>query len=77
MGVSVEGGGTPTIRVEAPPRCLGATHRLQGDYIEAGSWGVVAAMTGGEIEVRGARGVDMEVIAAPLRQMGLQVHVRG
>jgi UDP-N-acetylglucosamine 1-carboxyvinyltransferase len=72
MGVSVEGGGTPTIRVEAPARCAGAHHRLHGDYIEAGSWGVVAAITGGDIEVKGARGEDMEVIAAPLRQMGLE-----
>jgi UDP-N-acetylglucosamine 1-carboxyvinyltransferase len=72
MGVSVEGGGTPTIRVEAPARCAGAHHRLQGDSIEAGSWGVVAAITGGDIEVKGARGEDMEVIAAPLRQMGLE-----
>ena len=60
----------------APARCKGATHRLQGDYIEAGSWGVVAAITGGEITVNGARAEDMEVIAAPLRQMGLACHVR-
>jgi UDP-N-acetylglucosamine 1-carboxyvinyltransferase len=72
MGVSIEGKGTPTIRVEAPARCRGAAHRLHGDYIEAGSWGVVAAITGGEIDVTGARAEDMEVIAAPLRQMGLR-----
>ena len=71
MGVSVEGGGTPTIRVEAPSRCRGASHRLKGDYIEAGSWGVVAAITGGGIEVTGTRAEDMEVISLPLRQMGL------
>jgi UDP-N-acetylglucosamine 1-carboxyvinyltransferase len=71
MGVSIEGKGTPTIRVEAPARCGGAAHRLHGDYIEAGSWGVVAAITGGEIDVTGARAEDMEVIAAPLLQMGL------
>jgi len=71
MGVSVEGGGTPTIRVESPSRCRGASHRLKGDYIEAGSWGVVAAITGGGIEVTGTRAEDMEVISLPLRQMGL------
>ena len=43
------------------PRIGGATHRLDGDYIEAGSWGVVAAITGGSIEVTGARWTDMEV----------------
>jgi UDP-N-acetylglucosamine 1-carboxyvinyltransferase len=72
MGVPIEGIGTSTIRVEGPATCKGATHRLQGDYIEAGSWGVVAAITGGEISVTGARDQDMEVIAAPLRQMNLQ-----
>lgn len=72
MGVSIEGAGTPTIRVEAPARLAGATHRLDGDYIEAGSWGVVAAITGGEIEVTGARTRDLEVVAAPLLNMGLR-----
>ncbi len=71
MGVSIEGEGTPTIRVEAPARFGGAQHRLDGDYIEAGSWGVVAAITGGGIEVTGARGIDLEVVAAPLKKMGL------
>ena len=72
MGVSIEGEGTSTIRVEAPPRFGGAEHRLDGDYIEAGSWGVTAAITGGAIEVIGARTVDLEVVANPLRRMGLQ-----
>ena len=77
MGVPVEGIGTSTIRVEGTARRKGATHRLQGDYVEAGSWGVVAAITGGEITVDGARAEDMEVIAAPLRQMGLACQYEG
>ena len=72
MGVSVEGEGTSTLRVEAPVRLRGASHRLDGDYIEAGSWGVVSAITGGEIEVSGARPLDVEVVAAPLKKMGLR-----
>lgn len=72
MGVGIEGEGTPTIRVEGVTRFHGATHRLDGDYIEAGSWGVVAAITGGDIEVTGARSLDLEVIAAPLLKMGLR-----
>jgi UDP-N-acetylglucosamine 1-carboxyvinyltransferase len=71
LGVSIEGEGTSTIRVEAPARFSGATHRLDGDYIEAGSWGVVAAITGGSIEVTGARWTDLEVVGAPLKKMGL------
>ena len=72
MGVSIEGEGTSTIRVEAPSRFKGAAHRLDGDYIEAGSWGVVAAITGGSIEVRGTRWTDLEVVGTPLKKMGLR-----
>jgi UDP-N-acetylglucosamine 1-carboxyvinyltransferase len=72
MGVSIEGEGTSTIRVEAPARFTGARHELNGDYIEAGSWGVVAAITGGSIEVTGAAWTDLEVVAAPLKKMGLK-----
>jgi len=71
MGVDIEGTGTPTIRVHPPARLRGASHRLAGDYIEAGSWGVVAGITNGHIEVTGARTQDLEVIAAPLKKMGL------
>src|SRR5919198_99603 len=72
MGVGIEGEGTPTIRVEPPRRWERGEHRLDGDYVEAGSWGVTAAITGGDIEVRGARTRDLEVVAAPLRKMGLR-----
>ena len=72
MGTSIEGEGTSTISVEAPARFRGAEHRLDGDYIEAGSWGVTAAITGGDIEVLGARTGDLEVVMSPLVRMGLQ-----
>jgi len=72
LGVSIEGEGTPTIRVEGPARFGAAAHQLDGDYIEAGSWGVTAAITGGDIEVAGARTADLEVVATPLLKMGLR-----
>jgi UDP-N-acetylglucosamine 1-carboxyvinyltransferase len=72
MGVHIEGEGTSTIRVEGADRLRGATHTLAGDYIEAGSWGVVAAITGGSVRVTGARWTDVEVVAAPLKKMGLE-----
>jgi UDP-N-acetylglucosamine 1-carboxyvinyltransferase len=72
LGVQIEGGGTSTIRVAGTPRIGGGRYRLWGDYIEAGSWAVVAAITGGSIDVRGARAEDMEVVAAVLRPMGVR-----
>jgi UDP-N-acetylglucosamine 1-carboxyvinyltransferase len=72
IGVGISGAGTPTIQVDGAEKFSGATHALCGDYIEAGSWAVVAAVTGGEIEVRGARAVDMEVAAAVLKKMEIE-----
>ncbi len=77
LDVGVSGVGTTTIRVEGGARLHGAEHRLWGDYIEAGSWAVVAAVTGGEIEVRGARGEDMEVVADVLKRLSVECSMKG
>jgi UDP-N-acetylglucosamine 1-carboxyvinyltransferase len=77
MGVGVSGAGTPTIRIEGVRRRHGAEHRLWGDYIEAGSWAVVAAITGGEIEVKGARAEDIEVVAAVLKRLAVECSMDG
>jgi len=69
MGVGVTGDGSHTIRVEGGMRLGAAAKRLEGDYIEAGSWAVVGAITGGEVEIGGTRPVDMEVVASVLRKM--------
>ena len=71
MGARVSGAGTSTIRLE-PATLGGASHTLGGDYIEAASWAVVAAITRGELEVKGVAAVDLEPIAAVLAEMRLQ-----
>ncbi len=71
LGVGVSGAGTSTIRIEGGARLRGAEHQLWGDYIEAGSWAVVAAVTGGDIDVHGARAEDMEVVASVLTRLGI------
>ena len=77
LGVGVSGEGTSTIRVEGGMRLHGGEHRLWGDYIEAGSWAVVAAVTGGEIDVVGARAEDMEVVGAVLKRLHVRCEMRG
>lgn len=69
MGVGISGEGSHTVRVEGIAKRSGATKTLYGDYIEAGSWAVVGAITGGMIEVGGARPIDMEVVASTLAKM--------
>jgi UDP-N-acetylglucosamine 1-carboxyvinyltransferase len=77
LGVGISGVGSSTIRVEGGAKLQGGTHTLWGDYIEAGSWAVVAAVTGGEIDVRGARYEDLEVVAAVLKRLNVQCSMQG
>ena len=72
LGVPIEGAGTSTIRVAGRERFGGTRYRLWGDYVEAGSWAVVAAITGGAVDVHGARAEDLEVVAAVLQPMGVR-----
>jgi UDP-N-acetylglucosamine 1-carboxyvinyltransferase len=72
MGAGVEGIGTSTIRIEPSQSLHGATHTLRGDYIEAASWAVVGAITGGEVEITGVHAQDLEPIAAVLAEMKLR-----
>jgi UDP-N-acetylglucosamine 1-carboxyvinyltransferase len=71
MGASVEGGGSPTVVVEGAARLRGARRTLWGDYIEAGSWAVVGAITGGRVEIGGTRWEDMEVVSSILKKMNV------
>jgi len=76
MGAGITGIGSANIRVEGVPKLHGASHRLGGDYIEAGSWAVVGAITGGEMAIEGAREEDIEVVAAVLQRMNVQCGMR-
>ncbi len=76
MGAGVSGIGSSKIRIEGVERLRGAEHRLGGDYIEAGSWAVVGAITGGEMAIEGAREEDIEVVAAVLKRMNVQCGMR-
>ena len=76
MGARITGTGSAKLCIDSPGRLHGAEHRLGGDYIEAGSWAVVAAITGGEIAIEGARDEDIEVVASVLKRMNVQCGMR-
>jgi UDP-N-acetylglucosamine 1-carboxyvinyltransferase len=77
MGAGMTGIGSSRLRVEGVPRLRGAAHTLGGDYIEAGSWAVVGAITGGHLEIAGVRDEDIEVVAAVLSRMNVECGMRG
>src|SRR5580765_1509970 len=77
MGAGMTGIGSSKLRIEGVPRLHGAEHRLGGDYIESGSWAVIAAITGGQIAIDGAREEDIEVVASVLKRMNVQGGMHG
>jgi UDP-N-acetylglucosamine 1-carboxyvinyltransferase len=77
LGVGVEGAGSSTIRVHGGARLGGATHTLHGDYLEAGSWAVVSAVTRGAVEIAGARAEDLEPLTSVLQRMRVQCVIDG
>lgn len=55
MGAQIEGVGTDRLRVIGKDRLHGAVHPVIADRIEAGSFAMAAAITGGDVELVGAR----------------------
>src|SRR5579862_8434752 len=53
MGAHIEGAGSPTIRVKGVAKLKGAKHRIIPDRIEAGTFIIAGAMTGGDLNIAG------------------------
>ncbi|MBH0238417.1 UDP-N-acetylglucosamine 1-carboxyvinyltransferase [Methylobrevis albus] len=73
MGARVTGAGTDTITIEGVDRLRGARHRVVSDRIEAGTYAMAVAMTGGDVTLEGA---EAELLAGPidiLRRVGVDI----
>ncbi|PKQ08782.1 MAG: UDP-N-acetylglucosamine 1-carboxyvinyltransferase [Alphaproteobacteria bacterium HGW-Alphaproteobacteria-12] len=73
MGAKIEGIGTSTLRIEGVEKLHAATHRVIADRIEAGTYAVAAAMTGGEVTLEGAVPETFEAALSVLRAAGAGV----
>ena len=73
MGADIEGIGTSDLTIHGVKRLHGATYEVMPDRIEAGSYACAAAITGGEVDLVGARADEMETTLDALREMGVEV----
>ena len=73
MGAQIEGIGTSDLIIHGKDRLHGATYRVMSDRIEAGSYACAAAITGGDIELVGAKASEMDATLHALRQAGVTV----
>ncbi len=71
LGVTVRGEGTPTIEIEGTPERHGATYRVIGDRIEAGTYIIGAAAAGSELTVEGAAPAHLGLVLGKLREIGV------
>ncbi len=70
MGADVRGAGTDTIKVNGVDRLHGGSYTIIPDQIEAGTYMVAAAATGGEVLVKNVIPKHLECISAKLRETG-------
>jgi len=73
MGARIEGAGTSTIRVQGVEKLNGATHQIIPDRIEAGTFLVAGAITGGDLVIRGCVPEHLRALIAKLNQSGAEV----
>ncbi len=71
MGAKVKGAGTGTIRIEGVDVLFGAEHNIIPDRIEAGTFMVAAAITGGDVLVKGAVLEHSASLIAKMEEMGV------
>lgn len=77
MGAKISGLGTDTLTIEGVERLNGAQHSIVPDRIEAGTYMVAAAMTGGSVRLKNARLEHLTAAAAVLKQAGVEVEQEG
>jgi UDP-N-acetylglucosamine 1-carboxyvinyltransferase len=75
MGACVSGAGTPRIVVEGVERLHGARHTVLPDRIEAGTYAMAVAMTGGDVQLAGAKAELLQSALDVLEQAGAEISV--
>ena len=73
MGAKVKGAGTATMKIEGVDKLYGAEHAIIPDRIEAGTFMTAAAITGGNVLVKGAVPEHLTSLIAKMKEMGVEI----
>src|SRR5262249_28505108 len=77
MGANITGAGTSTIHVRGVDRLRGAKHRIIPDRIEAATFIIAAAMTGGDLNISGCDPSHLESLLKKLQEVGVKTRPNG
>ena len=75
MGANISGAGTSTIRVVGVPSLHGARHRINPDRIEAGTFLIAGAITGGDLNIDACNPKHLGSVLSKLEQCGVRLDV--
>ena len=73
MGARIEGAGTDTIRITGVEQLTPMNHTVMPDRIEAGTFMIAAAMTGGHVRIRNMRLEHLDALTFKLQDAGVEV----
>lgn len=73
MGAKIVGAGTETIRIDGVEKLTGTEHAIIPDRVEAGTFMVAAAITGGNILIENAESEHLRSVISKLEEMGVIV----
>lgn len=77
MGARISGAGSPTVTVTGVEKLHGAEHEVIPDRIEAATYAIAAAASGGEVTIKGARPDHLEAVFDKLREAGVGIERQG
>ena len=75
MGAKIEGIHSSTLKITGVTSLRGAEHEVIADRIETGTYAMVAAMTGGDVMLKGARADNLQSVIDIMRSSGVGVDV--
>src|ERR1700684_2859089 len=73
MGAKIQGAGTSTIKITGVSKLNGARHRIIPDRIEAGTFLIAGALTGGDLNISGCEPVHLAALLQKLEEWGVTV----
>lgn len=73
MGARIEGAGTDTIRIEGVNELVPACYRIMPDRIEAGTFMIAAAITGGDVRISNMQLEHLDALVFKLQDAGVEI----
>lgn len=84
MGAKISGIGSHKLEIQGVKSLKGVNYKITGDYLEAGTFAIAAAITNGDVVIKGINTEDLSSFFQKLREVGVnfeitenEVHIKG